>query len=143
MIRGSYNSSTLRNVPATLPNMRPRFSLLAILLSAAPAHAAGPVVLDLPVRTAGSFVAAPCYRGDELELRLAPHAARAVNPRGALPTRAAPSGRLGVSAVDALVPTLGITAFEPEFRGEVAPESDAETDFTAFQIVHLAPGAGP
>src|SRR5205823_43968 len=80
--------------PSGHPSMRPSPTLppilAAVLLSVAPAHAAAgrlaAVTLDLPVRALGSDVPAPCYRGDVLELRLASHAARSVNPRGALPS---------------------------------------------------------
>jgi len=152
--------------PETLPSYlthgaRLRRLLLLLLLVAGPARAGGTaahsvgtsvtfspsasrrgaVVLDLPVRTPGSDVPAPCYRGDELELRLAPAAARRLVPKGARPLREMPVGLLGVPSVDAVTGSLGLLAFEPEFRGETAPESDGDIDFTAFQLVHLTPGA--
>ena len=118
------------------PNPIPILVFCALIhaLLGAPARAAG---LELPVWTPGSNVAAPCYRGDVLELRLAPAAARAVLPRGAGPTRARAVGRLGVASVDALAGPLGLVAFEPEFRGETPPAAPDEPDFTAFQLVHL------
>ena len=97
--------------------------------------------LDLPVWTPGSNVQAPCYRGDVLELRLSPVAARAVLPRQAGPTLARTTQRLGLTRLDAVAADVGAVAFEPEFRAETAPASDADIDFTAFQLVHLAPGS--
>jgi subtilisin family serine protease len=117
------------------------FIVLCVLSSAPsalPARAAG---LDLPVWTPGSRVQPPCYRGDVLEVRLTPAAARTVVPRGAGPTRALPVGRLGLPAIDALSASLGIVAFEPEFRGEAPPADEREPDFTAFHLLHLAPGS--
>ena len=105
--------------------------------AALPARAAA---LDLPVWTPGSSVKAPCYRGDVLELRLSPAAARAVLPRGAGPTRARAVGRLGVPAIDALAASLDLAAFEPEFRGEMPPTAPGDPDFTAFHLVHLGLG---
>ena len=104
------------------------------------APAARAAVLDLPVHTAANPVPPPCYRGDVLELQLTPAAARAVWPRAAGTTRARAVGRLGLAALDAVAASVGAVAFEPEFRGESAPSGD-ETDFTAFQLVHLAPGS--
>src|SRR5262249_45373808 len=120
----------------SIPSLAPCALLVALL--ALPARAAK---LDLPVWTPGSSVRAPCYRGDALELRLAPAAARALLPRGAAPTRAGVPGRLGVAAVDALAGPLGMVAFEPEFRGESLPADPHDPDFTAFHVVHLAAGA--
>jgi subtilisin family serine protease len=121
-------------------NPIPLIALCALSFAslALPARGAG---LDLPVWTPGSQVQAPCYRGDVLEVRLTPAAARAVTPRGAAPTRAGAVGRLGLPAIDALSASLGIVAFEPEFRGEVPPAGAGEPDFTAFQLLHLAPGS--
>jgi subtilisin family serine protease len=122
------------------PNPIPFIALCALSLAsyARPADAAA---LDLPVWTPGSRIQAPCYRGDLLEVRLRPAAARAVVPRGAGPTRAMAVGRLGVPAIDALSASLGMVAFEPEFRAEVVPADDREIDFTAFHLVHLAAGS--
>jgi hypothetical protein len=97
--------------------------------------------LALPVWTPGSTIKAPCYRGDVLEIQLTGGAARVALPRGAGPTRAIPAGRLGVPAVDAVAAAVGAVAFEPEFRGETPAADGASPDFTAFQLVHLAPGA--
>ena len=122
------------------PNRIARFLLLTAVLASPPLPAAA-AALDLPVWTPGSNVAAPCYRGDVLELRLSSAAARAAWPRSAGPTRARATGRTGVPAVDAVAADVGALAFEPEFRGETPPDDATETDFTAFHIVHLAPGA--
>ncbi|MFM7231802.1 MAG: S8 family serine peptidase [bacterium] len=123
--------------------MRPLALVIALVASllAPGIPAARAASLDLPVRTADSPVPAPCYRGDVLELRLAPAAARLAVPSGAGPTRGRPVGRLGVARVDAVAYSVGAVAFEPLFRGETAPASPDETDFTAFHLVHLAPGS--
>ena len=124
-----------------------RLHVLALLLgtplgpaTAVPAaRAAG---LALPVATPAQGVPAPYYRGDVLELQLTPAAARAVLPRGAGPTRAQRTGRLGVAAVDAVAASLGGTAaFEAEFQGETPPAPGDGPDLTAFQLLHLPPGA--
>ena len=115
--------------------------LLPILLTASLATGARAGRLDLPVGTPGSSARAPYYRGDVLELRLSPAAARAALPRGAGPTRALRTGRLGVPAIDAILPAIGGLSFEPEFRGETPPVPGDGPDFTAFQLLHLAPGA--
>jgi len=103
--------------------------------------AASAATLDLWVQTPGSRVAAPFYRGDVLELQLTAGAARAVLPRGAGPTRARPVGRLGLATVDAVATAVGAVSFEPEFRGETPPAPGEGPDFTAFHLVHLAPGS--
>jgi subtilisin family serine protease len=97
--------------------------------------------LDLPVWTPGSGVRAPCYRGDLLEVQLTATSARLVLPRGAGPTRAVSRPRLGVPSLDAAAAAVGGVGFEPEFRGEAPPEPGAGPDFTAFQLLHLAPGS--
>jgi hypothetical protein len=76
-----------------------------------------------------------------LELRLSPAAARQALPRGAGATRARPAGRLGVLAVDGMAAAVGAVAFEPVFAGELPPPEGDPLDFTAFHVVHLAPGA--
>ena len=118
--------------------------LLGLAGLAGPPLALAPVAraaaLRLPVRTPGSKVAAPYFRGDVLELQLTAGAARVVLPRGAGPTRAVPVGRLGLPAVDAVAASVGAVAFEPEFRSETPPAPGDGPDFTAFQLVHLAPG---
>src|SRR5262245_11054063 len=114
--------------------------LLAPLLAQSLARPAAAATLDLPVWTPGSQLSAPYYRGDVLELKLTESAARAVLPRGAGPTRAVPTGRLGLPAVDAVAAAVGAVAFEPEFRGETPPAPGAGPDLTTFQLVHLAPG---
>ena len=118
--------------------------LLGLAGLAGPLLALAPVAraaaLRLPVWTPGSNVAAPYFRGDVLELQLTAGAARVVLPRGAGPTRAVPVGRLGLPAVDAVAASVGAVAFEPEFRSETPPAPGDGPDFTAFQLVHLAPG---
>jgi subtilisin family serine protease len=114
---------------------------LALLLTLLLPAAAGARALDLPVQRPGASVAAPCYAGDVLELRLAPAAARAALPRAAGPTRARSTLRLGVASVDAVSALLGGCEFEPEFVGETPPTDPNETDFTEFWLVHLPPGA--
>ncbi len=112
-------------------------ALCLALFAAVPARAA----LPLPVRTPGSRVPAPCIAGDVLEVRLSPSAARASMLRRGGITRYARVGALGVPDVDALATALGGATFEPEFAGEAMVESPGTPDFTAFQIVHLPPGA--
>ncbi len=126
----------MRQIP-TLSPVAPAALALLFACVGAPAWAA----LDLPVWTPGSSVAAPYYRGDVLEVQLSPSAARVALPRGAGATRARAVGRLGVPAVDAAAAAAGAIAFEPEFRGELPPGEGGGPDFTAFQLVHLAPGA--
>src|SRR5262245_55373751 len=129
------------------PTSRHLLAALAIVLAGTPpgpaafAPAARAATLDLPVWTPGSAVQAPCYRGDVLELQLAAAAARQVLPRGAGATRAVPTGRLGIPAVDAVAASLGGIAFEPEFRGETPPRPGEGPDMTAFQLLYLAPGS--
>ncbi len=116
--------------------MRALLLLFALTLAAAPSGAAVP---SLPVHRPGSATPAPCWAGDVLELRLAPSAARAVQPFGAARTHAGRVARLGVAALDAAAVSLGAT-FEPAFVGEAPPEpGSGATDFTAFQVVHLPP----
>lgn len=118
--------------------MRLSALVLLLVLVGSAAQAAG---LDLPVWRDGTGVPpAAYYRGDVLEIRLAPAAAGRAHPRGAAPTSARTVSRLGVEAVDRLAAVLGAT-FRPEFRGETAPEwGDDATDFTAFHLVQLPPG---
>lgn len=115
--------------------------MLALLGATLALGAAGPVAagLDLPVRRPGDKSAAPAYAGDAIEVQLAPAAARLAHPASAGPTRAMETGRLGVAQVDALAARLG-ARFTPEFAGEEAPPTPRSCDFTAFHIVHLAPG---
>lgn len=119
----------------------PMRTTLALLLTLALPAFAGAAALDLPVHRAGSAVGSPSYAGDLLELRLVPAAARAAHPRSAGPTRPRPALGLGIASVDAVSASLGGCVFEPEFVGEVAPDDPAETDFTAFWLVHLPAGA--
>ncbi len=125
--------------------MRPTALLATLASLVAGALVAGSVAraaaLDLPVARAGAVVEAPYYRGDVIEVRLAPAAARALLPRGAGATRAVARGRTGMANLDAVAATVGAVAFEPEFRGETPPSDAGEPDFTAFQLVHLAPDA--
>ena len=116
-------------------------SVFLLSLAAFPPGLARAEALRLPVWTPGSQVQAPFYRGDVLEIQLTAGAARAVLPRGAGRTRAIPTGRLGLAAVDAVAASVGALAFEPEFRAETPPAPGEGPDFTAFQLVHLAPGA--
>ncbi|MEO5989868.1 MAG: S8 family serine peptidase [Candidatus Eisenbacteria bacterium] len=111
--------------------------VIALLASAAPA--AG---LDMPVWRDGMGVPPPAfYRGDVLEIRLAPSAASSVHPRGAPPTSAKVVSKVGVAAVDRVAAAMGGATFRPEFRGEIAPDwGDDATDFTAFHLVHLPQG---
>jgi hypothetical protein len=103
--------------------------------------AAPAAALDLPIQRAGSAPTAPCYAATVFEVQLAPFAALAAHPRGAGPTRAVATRSLGVAALDIVASRMGAT-FEPEFAGELAPEPGRRgTDFTAFHIVHLPPGA--
>src|SRR3970040_2245063 len=105
-----------------------------ILLVLALGHARplAALTLDRPVRLPGRTLAVPgpAYRGDLIELRLAPAAARAAAARSAGRPR---TPALGVSNLDRLAARLGGVWFEPEFRGETAPpEGSDEPDFTAF-----------
>ncbi|MFM8559245.1 MAG: hypothetical protein ACKOC6_06545, partial [bacterium] len=125
--------------------MRPSALLVTLgtlcfgILAWVPTSAAA--VFDLPVARDGEAVAAPYYRGDVLELRLTSAAARALLPRGAGATRAVARGRTGVTRLVATAAAVGAIAVQPEFPGETPPVDDAQTDFTAFQLVQLAPGA--
>src|SRR5262245_25873599 len=132
----------------TIPTLKLSVFLLALAGLAGPplgplasVPSARAAALDLPVWTPATPVAAPCYRGDVLELRLTSQAARAVLPRGAGATRAVPVVRIGLAAVDAVAAAVGAVSFEPEFRGETPPAPGDGPDLTAFQLVHLAPGA--
>lgn len=125
--------------------MRP-YALLATLVTLLAAPYVGVVparaaALDLPVARDGVVMAAPYYRGDVLEVRLADSAARALLPRGAGATRSVARGRTGVARLDAVAASVGALAFQPEFPGERPPVAADETDFTAFQLVYLSPGA--
>ncbi len=99
--------------------------------------------LPWPVRDAARpSVTAPCYAGDRLELRLSPAAAQMIAARAGPGVRQGRLARLEVPGVDAVARSLGGAWFEPEFAGEEPPPpgSDA-TDFTAFYLAHLPPGA--
>ena len=84
--------------------MRASFILLLLALGYARADAA--LTLDLPVRVPGlaNAVAGAAYRGDLIELRLAPAATRAAAARTAGRTRVE---ALGVAGVDGLAGRLG------------------------------------
>ncbi|HEY2956257.1 MAG TPA: S8 family serine peptidase [Candidatus Eisenbacteria bacterium] len=109
------------------------------LLAAGPAPA-----LDLPVRYPDrEAISGPAYRGDALEISLAPAAARAARrarPAGAGESAYAPSAALGIPALDRVATALGGARFEREFPGESAPAAEGETDFTAFFRVRVPPG---
>ncbi len=97
-----------------------------------------------PVSTATAAVPVPVapgvrHLGDSFVLRLKPDAARAAR---ATPARLGAAGPLGLAGLDALAGELGGATFEPEFPGETPPPAGSgATDFTAFYIVHLPPGA--
>ncbi|MBI5169599.1 MAG: S8 family serine peptidase [Candidatus Eisenbacteria bacterium] len=121
-----------------------RVTLATIVLLLAAATAAGAAALDLPVSRPDSPIAPPFYRGDVIELQLAPAAASAARATRTALTRASASPRggvtaqLGVGAVDAVAFALGARGFEPEFVGET-PGSGG-TDLSAFHVVHLGAG---
>ena len=115
---------------------------LLLLLTLGSARAASALTIDLPVRVPGNpssaVTAAGSYRGDLIEIRLAPAPARAALARAYGRRRA---DALGVSAVDRLANRLGGVWFEPEFAGETPPPvGSGEPDFTAFYLAHLPPG---
>ncbi|MFN8589772.1 MAG: S8 family serine peptidase [Candidatus Eisenbacteria bacterium] len=116
-------------------------ALLTSLLALCVAAVASAATLDLPVQRAGEPLAPPFYRGDVLELRLAPGAARIAQPLRAGAVRDGARGALGVAGVDATARALGGATFEPEFVGETAPlPGDDRDDLTAFHVVHLPAG---
>src|SRR6185503_7530744 len=83
-------------------------------------------------------VAGPAYRGDLIELRLAPGFSRMAAARTAGLARVS---ALGLARVDGLAARLGGAWFEPLFPGETAPPAGSdEPDFTSFYVVHLPPG---
>ena len=117
-----------------------RASIVLLVLTLGSARAQGALPLDLPVRVPGAAgaVAVPAYRGDLIELRLTPPAARAALARTAGLTRA---DALGVAGVDRLASRIGSVWFEPLFPGETPPPAGSdEPDFTAFYLAHLPPG---
>lgn len=115
----------------------------ALLVALGVSLAAGAATLEYPVAGPGQSLAPPFYRGDVIELRLAPRAAASAR---AAATRRAVSGvrddvreQLGVPSVDGVASAIGAIGFEPEFVGASA---DAEgEDLTAFHVVHLSAGA--
>ncbi len=118
-----------------------RLSLLLLVLALAPARAGAALDRDLPLRAPGvaGASAGPAWRGDLVELRLSPAAARAAN--GGVTGRAR-SPVLGVAALDRVAARLGGVAFEPLFPAETAPPpGSAEPDFTSFYVAHLPAGA--
>lgn len=118
--------------------MRP--FILLVLLVPGFARADAALSLDLPVRVPGGpgAVAGPAYRGDLIELRLAPAFSRMAASRTSGLARV---DVLGVARVDALARTLGGAWFEPLFPAEIAPPPGSdEPDFTAFYVAHLPPG---
>ena len=126
-----------RSLPYYQP-MRATIVLLVLTLGSARAEAA--LTLDLPVRDPGAAgaVAVPAYRGDLIELRLSPAAARAALARSAGRTR---TNALGVAGVDRFASRIGSVWFEPLFPGETPPPAGSdEPDFTAFYLAHLPSG---
>lgn len=121
--------------------MRPFLVLVVLALGYARAEAA--LTLDLPVRVPGvqgasGAIGGPAYRGDLIELRLAPGFSRVAAARTAGLARA---DALGVAGVDRLAARLGGAWFEPLFPSEVAPPAGSdEPDFTSFYVAHLPPG---
>jgi hypothetical protein len=119
----------------------------AFALADAPAAAdvRGAPVLAWPVRDPGAdAITGPSYDSRKLELRLSPAAAASAraSAAGSLKSGAARLTRLGVAALDRAIESVGGAWIEPEFAGERAPDpGSGETDFTAFYILHLAPGA--
>jgi subtilisin family serine protease len=79
----------------------------------------------------------PAYLAHRLSIRLAPEAARQGRRRGA----PSPARSLGIAQVDAALAAIGALRVEPEFRGERPPADPAATDYTAFYLVTLGPGA--
>jgi hypothetical protein len=117
-----------------------RLPLILLVLSLGGAREVAALTLDLPLRVPGQTgaVAGPAYRGDLIELRLAPGVSRVAAARTVGRARV-PS--LGVAAVDRLAERLGGVAFEPLFPAEVAPPAGSdEPDLTAFYVAHLRPG---
>jgi subtilisin family serine protease len=112
--------------------------IVIVLLGAAPV-AAG--VRDLPRAKAGEEGARGAYRADRLEIRLSAPSALGTRSRYVAAERAGTLSALGLASVDAVASALGGARFEPEFRGESPPSpGSGATDFTAFYVVHLAPG---
>ena len=93
-------------------------------------------------------VGAGGYRADRIEVRLRPWAASTARASmeiaGRLQSRAAkptvPS--LGLATLDRVAASMGVLAFEPEFRGE-SPRAvgDRAIDFTSFYVASLAQGS--
>ena len=82
---------------------------------------------------------APAYRGDVLELRLGPRAARAARPSARPSSSTEHLEHFGIADLDHAAAEIGGMWFEPEFRGERPPAAgSSETDFTAFWIAHLS-----
>lgn len=116
-------------------------AILAAILILGLTRAATSAELALPVARGGDAAASgPHFRADAIELRLAPRAARLAHPAAAGPTTRLRTERLGVASVDAVASGLRVQAFEPIFRGEVAPEEGSDIDFTAFHRVLLEAG---
>ena len=119
-----------------------KHAILAAILFLALTRPVASAELALPVaRGSDAAASGPHFRADAIELRLAPRAARIAHPQSAGPTQMLRSARLGVEAVDLVAASLRVQAFEPIFRGEVAPFDDASVDFTAFHRVLLPEGA--
>ena len=126
-----------RPVASFYPLMRATVVLLVLLLWSARIDGAPSPDRQAPVaRIVGAD--GVTYRGDRIELRLAPGASRVAAARTAGLAR---TDALGVGAVDRLSSRLGGVWFEPLFRGETPPPPGSdEIDFTSFYVAHLPPG---
>ena len=102
----------------------------AVLCRAAWAHAASPPAAAISLGSAD----------DRFIVRLTPAASRAAFvPLGAGPVARA---RLGVPSLDRVLAGWPGAWLEPEFRGDRPPAPGSpETDFSAFYVVHVPPGA--
>src|SRR5262245_57708011 len=98
-------------------------TLAALLLLMAPAPATAALRL-LVVDLAIEAIRVLSFRGDRLEVRLAPSAAARARSLWARDPLAVAT-RLGTPAIDHVAAALGVLAFEPEFPGEPAPARGA------------------
>ena len=116
-----------------------------LLLFAASSSVAAPARFIVPGVDA---VGRGGYRADRIELRLEPWAATTARAYAALAARTEVAGgrhvspTLGLATVDRVAASVGVLAFEPEFRGETPPVvGGGGMDFTAFHLATLASGA--
>ena len=93
-------------------------------------------------------VGAGGYRADRIEVRLKPWAAAtaraSIDLVGRLQSRAAKPSvpALGLATLDRVAASMGVLAFEPEFRGEAQRAvGDRAVDFTSFYLATLAQGS--